>query len=165
MTEKDPDTDNGKGARMRRVVLLIAVLIAVSVVAVAGYFFKDAVYDLFPAEIDRGKEAVDNRSYVTLEPPFVVNLRHEFRERLLRVSVALLVRDKEVATLLEKNQPMVRNGILLVIAAQDPKVLLTAEGKAGLQAALLSEVRKMQNNLTGAPSDIEDLFFTDFVMQ
>lgn len=165
MAEKIPLADDRKGARTRIIVIVIVVIIALLAASLAGYFLKDVVDGLFSAEAESGKDEVDARSYVTLEPPFIVNLHDAPRERLLQISMAILVRAEEVAAFLEKNRPMIRNNILLALAAQDPKDLLTAEGKEKLQATLLSEVRRVQKDLTGADSGIDELFFTAFVMQ
>lgn len=168
MAEKIPLADDRKGARTRIIVIVIVVIIALLAASLAGYFLKDVVDGLFSAEAESeksGKDEVDARSYVTLEPPFIVNLHDAPRERLVQISMAILVRAEEVAAFLEKNRPMIRNNILLALAAQDPKDLLTAEGKEKLQATLLSEVRKVQKDLTGADSGIDELFFTAFVMQ
>lgn len=173
----EANQNSGKGGLIRTIIMIVALV----AVGGGGYFFRGMMPGSAPsaaseqekaaaAEGDKKKEAEAkkkealNKSYVTLEP-FVVNLRHESRERLLRASIVLLVREKEQATLLEKNQPMLRNNLLLVFAAQDPQVLITPEGKTGLQKALLSEVKKTYGTLGGGSDDIEELFFTDFIMQ
>jgi flagellar FliL protein len=175
--------NNAQGGKSKgKLFLIIGLLVVLLAGGAGGYFFlikkqeaheeevqEEEAHDQKPARKaaahKKKKGAEEEKTYSSLDPPFIVNLRGESRERLLRTSITVLTAGKEVGEALEKHKPMIRNHVLLILAAQDPAGLLTAEGKTKVKAALLEELNKAQEELTGDDKGIEDLFFTDFVMQ
>ncbi|KAF1722432.1 flagellar basal body-associated FliL family protein [Pseudoxanthomonas wuyuanensis] len=103
--------------------------------------------------------------YFALEPPFVVNLIGSAGgARYLQVEVQLMTRDAESLKSIEQHAPAIRARLLMLFAQENADELISRAGKEKLQAAALSEVRKLLTAETGKPC-AEALLFTSFVMQ
>ena len=76
----------------------------------------------------------------------------------------MLVEGAETTEILKKNEPMIRNNLLMLIGAQDSNVLNTREGKEALQKAMLDDVMVVIKKMAGK-GQVEEVFFTSFVMQ
>jgi flagellar FliL protein len=103
--------------------------------------------------------------YVNLDPPFVVNFEAESMVRFLQVTVSIMTRDMQVEEIIKKNDPRIRNDLLLLLSNQQYKDISTREGKEKLRAASLEAVRGIVKGAGGEGGKIEDLYFTAFVMQ
>jgi flagellar FliL protein len=103
--------------------------------------------------------------YVNLDPPFVVNFEAESMVRFLQVTVSIMTRDMQVEEIIKKNDPRIRNDLLLLLSNQQYKDISTREGKEKLRAASLEAVRGIVKGAGGEGEKIEDLYFTAFVMQ
>lgn len=103
--------------------------------------------------------------YVNLDPPFVVNFQAETMVRFLQVTVSIMTRDPHTEDILKKNDPRIRNDLLLLLSNQQFSDISTREGKEKLRAASLEAVRTDVKAAGGEPAKVEDLYFTAFVMQ
>jgi len=63
----------------------------------------------------------------------------------------------------QKNIPLIRNNLLLLMSNRNYQSLMSREGKEKLRLEALDEVRAVQKKEGGA--DIDDLLFTSFVVQ
>jgi flagellar FliL protein len=103
--------------------------------------------------------------YVNLDPPFVVNFEAEAAVRFLQVTVSIMTRDLHMEELLKKNDPRIRNDLLMLLGGQKYDTISTREGKEKLQSESLEAVRAVVKSAGGEPEKIEALYFTAFVMQ
>jgi flagellar protein FliL len=103
--------------------------------------------------------------YVNLDPPFVVNFEAESMVRFLQVTVSIMTRDPHAEEIVKKNDPRIRNDLLLLLSNQQYKDISTREGKEKLRASSLEAVRGIVKGAGGEGEKIEDLYFTAFVMQ
>lgn len=103
--------------------------------------------------------------YVNLDPPFVVNFEAESMVRFLQVTVSVMTRDPHSEELLKKNDPRIRNDLLMLLSNQHYNDISTREGKEKLRVASLEAVRAVVRTSGGEAEKIEDLYFTAFVMQ
>ena len=103
--------------------------------------------------------------YVNLDPPFVVNFEAESMVRFLQVTVSVMTRDPHSEEVLKKNDPRIRNDLLMLLSNQHYDDISTREGKEKLRVASLQAVRAVVQTSGGEPDKIEDLYFTAFVMQ
>ncbi len=103
--------------------------------------------------------------YVTVDPPFVVNFESQSVVRFLQVAVGIMTRDPAVETLIENNDPRVRNDLLMILSNQTYETVSTAEGKEALRTRCLESVRAIVAEMKGDPKKVEALYFTSFVMQ
>lgn len=103
--------------------------------------------------------------YVNLDPPFVVNFEAESMVRFLQVTVSVMTRDPHGEEILKKNDPRIRNDLLMLLSNQHYSDISTREGKEKLRLASLEAVRAVVKSAGGEAEKIEDLYFTAFVMQ
>ncbi|HEU0196013.1 MAG TPA: flagellar basal body-associated FliL family protein [Nevskiaceae bacterium] len=102
--------------------------------------------------------------FVSLGPAFVVNLAGDDALRFLQVGVQLITHDDAVATAAQQLQPELRNRLLLLFSSQHATDLVTRDGKQKLQAEALAEVKAGLKQFH-APTDVNAVIFTSFVMQ
>jgi len=102
--------------------------------------------------------------YLPLKP-FVVNFQGSQQARYLQVALQVMSRDPKTLTLIEQNDPVVRNNLLLLLGSQQATVLATEAGKQQLRAAVLTAIRKIVADAGGHPSHVAAIYFTSFVMQ
>ena len=103
--------------------------------------------------------------FVALDPPFVVNFESEGLVRFLQVTVQAETGDAAAAERLKKHDPVIRNGLLMLLSGQTYQALATRDGKEKLRRDALAEVRRVVDAAGGKPSDVRNLYFTSFVMQ
>ena len=85
--------------------------------------------------------------------------------RFLQVTVSVMTRDPHEEELLKKNDPRIRNDLLMLLSNQHYNDISTREGKEKLRVASLEAVRTVVKSAGGEGEKIEDLYFTAFVMQ
>jgi flagellar protein FliL len=102
--------------------------------------------------------------YFNLDPPFVVNLEGSGSVRFLQASIEVMSRDDKVIAAVRRHQPMVRNSLLMLLSSASLEDIATREGKEELRAQALIEVRQVLES-EAEPSDVEELYFTGFVVQ
>ncbi|MBC8025359.1 MAG: flagellar basal body-associated FliL family protein [Steroidobacteraceae bacterium] len=103
--------------------------------------------------------------YVNLDPPFVVNFEAESMVRFLQVTVSVMTRDPATEEIIKKNDPRIRNDLLLLLSNQHYNDISTREGKEKLRTGALEAVRADVKDAGGESAKVENLFFTAFVMQ
>ena len=108
---------------------------------------------------DAGKPAI----YSALDPAFVVNFEDGDAVRFLQVSMQVMAREQKVIDSVQKNAPLIRNNLLLLMSNRDYKVLMTRDGKEALRKEALAAINAVQKQEGDPP--IEDLLFTSFVVQ
>jgi flagellar protein FliL len=113
----------------------------------------------------KAKEPPAPPLYVALDPPFVVNFEGEQLVRFLQVTVQVMTRDPGTVELLKANDPVVRNDLLLLFANQKYDIVAARAGKEKLRTDALTAIRHVVETGGGKPANIEQVYFTSFVMQ
>lgn len=103
--------------------------------------------------------------FVKLDPPFVVNFEAKGLMRFLQVTVEVMTRDPTTLELIKKNDPMIRNDLILLFSNQRYETLSTREGKEQLRQEALQVVKDVIAAEGGNDEKVEQLYFTSFVMQ
>lgn len=106
-----------------------------------------------------GKAAV----YYAIDPPLVVNFEDGSAVRFLQISMELRAHDAKAIESVQKNIPLIRNNLLLLMSNRNYQSLMSREGKEKLRQEALTEIRAVQKKEGG--SDIDDVLFTSFVVQ
>jgi flagellar FliL protein len=112
---------------------------------------------------EHGEAAGKAAIYYAIDPPLVVNFEDTAAVRFLQITVELMARDQKAIDGVQKNVPLIRNNLLLLISNRDYKSLMSREGKEKLRQEALAEVRNISKK-EGAPP-VDDLLFTSFVVQ
>jgi len=105
-----------------------------------------------------------NILYFTLNPPFVVNFIGSGSASFLQVNIEGLTRNPLIKEDITTHMPHIRNNIVMLLSSQKYDDLITPEGKETLRMAVLAELKSILRKETDK-DEIEDVYFTSFVMQ
>ena len=106
-----------------------------------------------------GKGAV----YYAIDPPLVVNFEDGSVVRFLQITMEIMAHDQKAIDSVQKNIPLIRNNLLLLMSNRNYQSMMSREGKEKLRQEALTEIRAVQKK-EGGP-DVDDLLFTSFVVQ
>ena len=101
--------------------------------------------------------------YYAIDPPLVVNFEDGSVVRFLQISMEIMAHDEKTIDSVQKNIPLIRNNLLLLMSNRNYQSMMSREGKESLRQEALTEIRAVQKK-EGSP-DIDDLLFTSFVVQ
>ncbi|MFT5218327.1 MAG: flagellar FliL protein [Planctomycetota bacterium] len=152
------------GGKKTLILIIVGALVLVGgsvggTIAILGVGGSDEPAVEEVAEVVKG-----DPSYIDLKPPFTVNLAPEDPVSFLQVSMQILTFNNDVAEELEKHKPLIRNNLVVLFGKQQSADLRTPEGKTKLQLAALEVVQSVINKY-GSAGEVDNIFFTTFVMQ
>jgi flagellar protein FliL len=110
-----------------------------------------------------GEEGAKGSLFYAIDPPLVVNFEDGSAVRFLQISMDVMAKDQKAVDSVQKNMPLIRNNLLLLMSNRDYQSLMSREGKEKLRTEALTEIRAVQKKQAG--EDIDDLLFTSFVVQ
>jgi flagellar FliL protein len=116
-----------------------------------------------PPPGEHGEGEVKASLFYPIDPPLVVNFEDGSAVRFLQISMEVMGKDQKGIDSVQKNMPLIRNNLLLLMSNRDYQSLMSREGKDKLRQEALTEIRAVQKKQGGA--DVEDLLFTSFVVQ
>jgi flagellar FliL protein len=93
----------------------------------------------------------------------VVNFEDGSAVRFLQISMEVMAKDQKAIDSVQKNMPLIRNNLLLLMSNRDYQSMMSREGKEKLRSEALAEIRNVQKKQGG--DDIDDVLFTSFVVQ
>ncbi len=169
--EEGTEEDGGGKSKPRLLIILIIILVLAGGGG-AYYFFKGGAPEGEAAEADAEAEGDDVAEeeklatpyYFSLDPPFVVNFAGKSRAKFLQVNIGGLTRDPGIKEDITTHLPHIRNNVVFILSSQRYEDLISPEGKENLRKQVLSEIRNILKKETGK-GDVEDIYFTSFVMQ
>lgn len=132
-----------------------------------AYFFMFADDDplgLFGGDRETAEEVRRPPIYYSLDPAFVNNLSGTGGRRFMQVEVQLMTRDPEVIAAVERHEPVVRNDLIMLFSDQTLESVDTTAGKEALRRESLESIRRILR-MNDEPDELEDLFFTSFIVQ
>lgn len=146
------------------------ILIAVAVLAAGGagvWFMLKPKHPANAAGATAAPEPVARAApiYYKFDPAFVVNFGGEGSARYFQVTVEAMSRNQAILDILKNNEPAVRNDLVLLYSSQDSATLLSLDGKEKLRAATLAAIRKVLDEEGADGKQIEQVYFTSFVIQ
>jgi len=103
-------------------------------------------------------------TYESLDP-FTITYKNNPEVRVVQVSISVMVSNPVILEAIKKHKPMIRNNLLLLLSAEDPVSLKTAEGKQALQVKIKTEIDAIIKKQIKEKNAIEGVFFTSFIMQ
>jgi len=101
--------------------------------------------------------------YYAIDPPLVVNFEDGSAVRFLQISMQIVAHDEKAIESAQKNIPLIRNNLLMLMSNRNYQTMMSREGKDKFRAEALAEVRAAQKK-EGSP-DVDDVLFTSFVVQ
>jgi flagellar basal body-associated protein FliL len=124
-----------------------------------------AIVPVAPPSHSEGGEGGAGKSslYYAIDPPLVVNFEDGSAVRFLQITMEISAHDQKAIDSVQKNIPLIRNNLLLLMSNRNYQSMMSREGKEKLRQEALTEVRAVQKK-AGGP-DVDDLLFTSFVVQ
>jgi flagellar FliL protein len=101
--------------------------------------------------------------YYAIDPPLVVNFEDGSAVRFLQITMEIMAHDEKAIESVQKNIPLIRNNLLLLMSNRNYQTMMSREGKEKLRDEALAEIRAVQKK-EGGP-DVDDVLFTSFVVQ
>jgi flagellar protein FliL len=101
--------------------------------------------------------------YYAIDPPLVVNFEDGAAVRFLQITMEIMAHDEKAIESVQKNIPLIRNNLLLLMSNRNYQAMMSREGKEKLRQEALAEVNAVQKK-EGGP-DVDDVLFTTFVVQ
>jgi flagellar protein FliL len=101
--------------------------------------------------------------FYAIDPPLVVNFEDGSVVRFLQITMEVMAHDPKAIESVQKNMPLIRNNLLLLMSNRDYQSMMSREGKDKLRQEALTEIRAVQKKQGG--DDIDDVLFTSFVVQ
>ena len=101
--------------------------------------------------------------YYAIDPPLVVNFEDGSVVRFLQITMEIMAHDQKAIDSVQRNIPLIRNNLLLLMSNRNYQTMMSREGKEKLRQEALTEIRAVQKK-EGGP-DVDDLLFTSFVVQ
>ena len=93
----------------------------------------------------------------------MVNFEDGSAVRFLQITMEIMAHDEKAIESVQKNIPLIRNNLLLLMSNRNYQTMMSREGKEKLREEALAEVRSVQKK-EGGP-DVDDVLFTSFVVQ
>jgi flagellar FliL protein len=112
-----------------------------------------------------GEEGKEGKAtvYYAIDPPLVVNFEDGSVVRFLQITMEVMAHDQKAVDSVQKNIPLIRNNLLLLMSNRNYQSMMSREGKEKLRQEALAEIRAVQKK-EGGP-DVDDVLFTSFVVQ
>ena len=178
--EGEAEEGQKSGGAMKIVIIVNVVILVLALIGGGAWFFmsggdnangeSDEADTEVLAEEGGGEEGGEDAPrrgtpiYVPLHPAFVVNFENQEKVSFLQVDIQIMTFDSKVETALKMHMPIVRNELLLLLGGKQYHEINTREGKRNLSQEAIREIQRVLDE-AGAPSEIEALYFTSFVMQ
>ena len=170
-----PPPKKSGGGLMNAIVVFVMALLAV----IAGGFINAKLYPIPELKLgkdgtitpvvkvssgEHGAEGGAKASvYYAIDPPLVVNFEDGSVVRFLQITMEIMAHDQKAIDSLQRNLPVIRNNLLLLMSNRNYQSLMSREGKEKLRGEALAEVQAVQKKQGGG--DVDDLLFTSFVVQ
>lgn len=160
------EQEGGKSPKKLIIMIIAAVILLAAGGGVTFFLMKGDSAKGEKVEHAEEEEAVVHveKLYFEMSKPIVVDFPQGSAVQHGRITVSMLAEGAETMGVLKKNEPMIRNNLLMLIGAQDSNVLNTPEGKDMLRKAILDEVTAVLKKMAGK-GQVDEIFFTSFVMQ
>jgi flagellar protein FliL len=101
--------------------------------------------------------------FYAIDPPLVVNFEDGSVVRFLQITMEVMAHDQKAIDSVQKNMPLIRNNLLLLMSNRDYQSMMSRDGKDKLRQEALAEIRAVQKKQRG--EDVDDVLFTSFVVQ
>jgi flagellar protein FliL len=175
-----PAPPKKSGGLMGTLISGIGIFVLTLVAVVVGGYVNAALHPLPDMQLDKdgkikaivpvvaaghGEEGGAGKSavYYAIDPPLVVNFEDGSAVRFLQISMEVMAHDQKTIDTVQKNIPLIRNNLLLLMSNRNYQVMMSRDGKEKLRQEALAEIRAVQKK-EGSP-DVDDLLFTTFVVQ
>jgi len=167
MAKEQPqaEEEQATSGKKKMIIIIVGALLLVGIAVGATLFFVggDKAPDAAAAKQEPPKPVKGDPNYVELKT-FTVNLGPDDPVGFLQVQVNVLTYFYDVAEEVKTNKPMIRNNLTLLFGQQKSEDLRSQEGKQKLQQQVKESIQQVIDKY-GSGGEIDNVFFTTFVMQ
>ncbi len=162
--EEAEENAEGKGSKKKLIFIIVGAFLLIGISVGATVMLLGGGSDSSEAIVEEAAEPErGDPSYVELKA-FTVNLAPEDPVGFLQTQIQVLTYDDNVTADLEKHKPLIRNNLTLLFGRQKSTDLRSPEGKQALQQKVQETIQSVINKY-GSGGEVENIFFTNFVMQ
>jgi flagellar FliL protein len=187
MAEEKEDQDNNEEeaseakkkidpGKIKLIALIVVVLLLIGS-SIGGTLYLLGVFDggdevaeVVEGDASDGEEgqaepAKASAMYFPIKPAFVVNFSSRGRQRFLQTEITVLTRQDTVFDALQLHLPLVKNQLVMLFSGEVYEDLQTDEGRELLRQKALEVLQGTITQETGIENGVEEVLFTNFVMQ
>jgi len=159
--------EEGGGGKKKMIMIIGGAVLLIGIAAGAAFFMMGG--DEAPADGAVVEDVVEETPkgdpvYVEVKPTFTVNLDPNDPVGFLQVGIQILTYYEEVGDELQTHMPLIKNNLNTLFGMQKSADLRSPEGKEKFQKQVLETVQDVIDKY-GSGGEVENIFFTDFVMQ
>lgn len=166
--QKDEAGGEAKSGKSKLIVIILGVLVLVAGSVGGTLFFLGFFDPPAPSEEELAAAAVDVKPaamYFPIKPAFIINFQSRGRQRFLQVDVTVLTRDGEIFSAIQEHLPLIKNKLVMILSGGVYQELQTDEGRELMRQQVHQGVQEIIQTETGKTEGIEQVLFTNFVMQ
>jgi flagellar FliL protein len=170
----DGETEEPK-SKKKLIIIIVAVVIVAAIGIGAALFLMGGDEEPKEEAVEGEAEVAEEQApavpadapaiYVKFKPEFIVNYQVGPRQRYLQVYMEAMTRNPAIAEAMEMHSPMIRSSIINMLSEQEFEFLRTPDGRASIREMITEEVRRLVAQETGIEEGLEQILFTNFVMQ
>ncbi|MEA3639805.1 MAG: flagellar basal body-associated protein FliL [Lamprobacter sp.] len=145
---------------------MMSLLVVLSLIA-AGVAAYIALQAQSGSETEKTEAATDRHSPIFVDvAPFTINMTSSRGvSRLLYIGMTFKVGSEKTREILETHMPQVRSRLLMQLSAQQVDELTSTEGKTQLANKLITALQKPPLSELQPELAIEEVLFTEFIVQ
>lgn len=165
------DAEEAPKSKKKLIIIIVAVLLVVGIgvgaalLLLGGESAPEETEETAAAEETPAAPTSGPAIYIKMKPEFIVNYQVGPRQRYLQIYMEAMTRNPAIAEAIEMHSPMIRSAIINLLSQQEFEYLRTAEGRAGVRDLITEEVRRLVAQETGIEQGLEQILFTNYVMQ
>jgi flagellar FliL protein len=105
--------------------------------------------------------------YIEMKPAFVTNYGAPGKKKLkyVKADISLRVTSKDAADAVEAHMPYLRNEVVMLLSSQSESTMSDPIGQDTVRKLALEAVNKVLSVEAGKGVEVDDLLFTNFVVQ
>ena len=169
--EESTESEESKGGGKGKIIALVAVVLLLIGASVGGTMYFLGFFDPPPPteeELAAMEEAGPTKlpaMYFPVKPTFIVNFQSRGRQRYLQTDVTVMTRDQEIFNAVQSHLPLIKNRLVMVLGGEIYEELQTDEGRELLRQKSMEAVQQILKDEIGREDGVEQILFTNFVMQ
>ncbi|HVE10822.1 MAG TPA: flagellar basal body-associated protein FliL [Paraburkholderia sp.] len=150
---------------IKRLLVILLIALAAAGIAGGGVWFYMSHHESAPAQAAQAKPAPAPVPVFFALDPMTVNLQSDDGEQhYLRIGLTLKLSDQQTQEHLSAHMPEIRSRVLLALSNKHPEELAPLDGKRALAKELATLIGQ-PTDAGGQPLHVEDVLFTEFVVQ
>ncbi|MEJ2059518.1 MAG: flagellar basal body-associated FliL family protein [Gammaproteobacteria bacterium] len=162
-----------EGSKLKSIILIAIIVVLLLVIAVGATLFFTGALSHDKAAQDKaagkpaGEKTVEPQKpplYLSITPALVVNFQNPQQARFLQVGIDVMARDQKILDAVKQNMPAIRNRLIILLSAQKYADINSPAGKEHLRKQTLQSINDALKE-SGAKEQVEQVYFTSFVMQ